>query len=103
MSAVGRQWFCRSLVALVSAGLVASALSEEFPSQLGAEIERRFTTTPGDAEPERIIDSAFPLTREIETGRGTIQPLKLNFEFENSQPSDRLEGIESMPRPTLVE
>jgi hypothetical protein len=104
MDADGRRLIlCSVVMALISAGFLTPARSQDIQSQLGAEIERRFTATPEEAKPERIIDSAFPLTREIEKSRSTIQPLKLNFEFEYSQPSIRFEGIESLPQPTLVE
>jgi hypothetical protein len=86
MNADKRRWkfvFSALLAAaVVTSARSATAADAEF--QLADEIERRFPATEEVASPQGIIDSAFPLTRDLP--QRYPRPLILNFSFPSGEP-----------------
>jgi hypothetical protein len=105
MNADGRRWICHSLAfALFCVGPSALVQSEEFQSQLAAEIERRFedTSLEVDVAPlkfgcqfsEYVASWAPVYIAKFSAGWLIVPP---------SHGSPSLETAASLPQPTLVE
>ncbi len=68
-----------ALIAAVIASVTHDAKAVEVKFQLEEEINRRFSVTDEVAEPARIIDSAFRLTRTLR--RPYHSPIILDFSY----------------------
>lgn len=68
-----------ALISAVIASVTHGAEAVEVKFQLEQEINRRFSVTEEVAEPARIIDSAFRLTRTLR--RTYPSPLRLDFSY----------------------
>ncbi len=95
MNADGRRWnivFSALLIAVVATS-ASNAKAADVKFQLEEEINRRFSAAEEVAEPARIIDSAFRLTRTLR--RPYPSPIILDFIFPPSKRAVEFERDDS--------